>query len=605
MPNGHHIDYAARGAETNLWSRVKPRPRQRPDPCEEPCTPRCPACGGLQCLCRPRFFPGQLLTDQDLNRLQQYVIDKNRLHNRYLHGWGVACGLEVVCDVCEPGHVVVRPGYALSPCGDDIIVCNPQSVDICALINACEPREPLCESPYETPPRDCTGGRRKWVLAICYDERPVRGVAAQLGAGDTAGSAKCKCGGSGGCGCGGGSHGGCSCGGTGGKQHECSCGGHETKANGRKPYKPQCEPTQICEGYKFIAYPAPEEDGRKVPFDGQRGGGDLIWAWLFANRTKFGPLVERVLCCLTRGMELRDRIRQGKAIDQQFAMSTYQEYAAALAEFAEDFAIHRCSFVGRTMKLREEAKAFDWNAPYYGNDNAFKIRELNTRVEALDIAWLDIVSECLCSALLPACPRPVNTNCVPLAVVTISDGQCRVVEICNWSERKLLISWPTVTYWLSWLPWHLLMKWIAGMCCGPRRGREAYRFLMLMIGVMFSGMKTSAGVPMMAGAMPFGAAARRAGAQPRGDHLKEAFEADNLLGHMLTEFEDLRTKGAEVMEEPGWAGLVARLSDGAVLSPRAADDPKLAGVLRRLESAEAKLLSQEKTIAELKKKGGK
>ncbi|HEX6324243.1 MAG TPA: hypothetical protein VFZ36_11000, partial [Vicinamibacterales bacterium] len=119
MSNGHHIDYAMRGVETNPWSRVKPRPRQRPDPCDEPCTPRCPACGGLQCLCRPRFFPGQLLTDQDLNRLQQYVIDKNKLHNRYLHGWGVACGLEVVCDVCESSHVVVRPGYALSPCGDD------------------------------------------------------------------------------------------------------------------------------------------------------------------------------------------------------------------------------------------------------------------------------------------------------------------------------------------------------------------------------------------------------------------------------------------------------------------------------------------------------
>jgi len=47
-----------------------------------------PACGGLKCLCRTRFFPGQLLTDDDLNRLEQYVIDKTRLHNRYLHGLG-------------------------------------------------------------------------------------------------------------------------------------------------------------------------------------------------------------------------------------------------------------------------------------------------------------------------------------------------------------------------------------------------------------------------------------------------------------------------------------------------------------------------------------
>ena len=83
-----------------------------------------PGCGGLECLCRPRFFAGQLLTEEDLNRLERYVVDKNRLHNRYLHGWGVVCGLEVVCDPCGSGHVIVRTGYALSPCGDDIVVCK-------------------------------------------------------------------------------------------------------------------------------------------------------------------------------------------------------------------------------------------------------------------------------------------------------------------------------------------------------------------------------------------------------------------------------------------------------------------------------------------------
>jgi hypothetical protein len=602
MANGHHLDYAARGLEDNPWSRVKPRPRQRPDPCEEPCTPRCPACGGLQCLCRPRFFPGQLLTDQDLNRLQQYVIDKNRLHNRYLHGWGVACGLEVVCDVCDSGHVIVRTGYALSPCGDDIIVCNPQSVDICALINACEPREPLCEGPYDTPPRDCTGGKREWVLAICYDERPVRGVTAQLGAGDTPGHGKCACGGSGACGCGGGSGAGCGCGGKGGggaKSHDCSCGGHETKTNGRKPYKPQCEPTQICEGYKFVAYPKPDDKRLAIPDDQRVAGKDFIWAWLYANRSRFGPLIERVLCCVTRAMELRDNIREGKAVDLDFAKSAYTEYASALAEFAADFAIHRCAFVGRTTDLRDKAMKYDLDVAHYNNDNA-KIAELGNRVEELDITWLEIVSECLCSALLPACPKPANSNCVPLAVVTISDGDCRVVEICNWSERKLLISWPTVTYWLSWLPWHLLSKWVAGMCCGPRRGREAYSLLMLMLGMVFSGAKQSAAMPMMMRMET----APGAGA-PGADPLKTAFAADNLLVHMLGEFDNLRTKGAEATGQPAWAGLAARFSDASALSPRAVDDPKLATLLGRLESAETKLRHLDKVTAELKKKGRK
>ncbi len=105
----------------DIVTKVQPAPtklpvQELPDCREQPvCDPRpvCPVCGGLECLCRPRFFAGQLLTEDDLNRLERYVIDKNRLHNRYLFGSGVACGLEVVCTVCDDGSrgkVVVKPG---------------------------------------------------------------------------------------------------------------------------------------------------------------------------------------------------------------------------------------------------------------------------------------------------------------------------------------------------------------------------------------------------------------------------------------------------------------------------------------------------------------
>jgi len=115
--------------------------------------PPCPVCKGLECLCRPRFFPGQLLSDEDLNRLQRYITGKNKLHNRYLHGWGVACGLEVVCDPCKPANVVVRSGYALSPCGDDIVLCGDQSVNICELIERCRKPDAVCDPPYQSPPQ--------------------------------------------------------------------------------------------------------------------------------------------------------------------------------------------------------------------------------------------------------------------------------------------------------------------------------------------------------------------------------------------------------------------------------------------------------------------
>src|SRR5437763_12124823 len=136
-------------------------PGTRPRPTPDPCTP-CPVCGGLQCLCRPRFFAGQLLTDEDLNRLDQYIIEKNKLHNRYLHGWGVVCGLEVVCDPC--GNLVrVHPGYALSGCGDDIIVCRDESVDVCKLItDCCSPQPDDCNPPRPRP-EGCDEVEQKWI----------------------------------------------------------------------------------------------------------------------------------------------------------------------------------------------------------------------------------------------------------------------------------------------------------------------------------------------------------------------------------------------------------------------------------------------------------
>ena len=360
----------------------------------------------------------------------------------------------------------------------------------------------------------------------------------------------------------------------------------------RKQYKPQCEPTQICEGYRFVAYPAP--DLKDIDIPGRLGNKDLLWAWLYANRSRFGPLLERVLCCITKAMDLRQQIREGKLLNRAFALTTYNEYASALYEFASEFGVHNCSFRTRTLQLRDEARAFNWDAARFPDDNA-RHAELYTKVQALDYAWLDIVAECLCSALLPACPQPADTNCVPLAVVTISDGECRVVDICNWSQRKLLITWPTITYWLSWLPWHRLLKVIADMCCGPDRKGHAMSLMTLMLGVAFSGMKTAAAQPMMlrAGNLPFpgaaGAAPGVAAGAARIDPLTEALDADNLLTHMLDRFTRLRTEGPEAVDEPGWAGLIARAADASALSPRAEDDPRLAAIMRRLDDAEAEI----------------
>jgi len=98
-------------------------------PCPCGCAPCEAVCCRLDCLERPRFFCGQLLTDQDLMALLGWTQDKLRLA-RFRHGWGVVCGLEVRCDWQNEGQVIVGPGYAVSCCGDDIIVCQDTPFDL-------------------------------------------------------------------------------------------------------------------------------------------------------------------------------------------------------------------------------------------------------------------------------------------------------------------------------------------------------------------------------------------------------------------------------------------------------------------------------------------
>ncbi len=111
------------------------------------CTPCEPVCG-IECLERPRYFCGQLLTDADLTALVSWTAARLRLV-RQRDGWGVVCGLDVRCDPRKPSRVVIGEGYAISCCGGDIVVCEPCVVD---LSDACRPPTSLCDDPCAPAP---------------------------------------------------------------------------------------------------------------------------------------------------------------------------------------------------------------------------------------------------------------------------------------------------------------------------------------------------------------------------------------------------------------------------------------------------------------------
>ena len=576
--------------DTAYATRPRANPAPRPDPCADACPPRCAACGGLECLCRPRFFPGQLLTDETLNLLSRYIVEKNKLHNRYLQGWGVACGLEVTCDPCDPKQVVVRTGYALAPCGDDIVVCNDQAVNICELIEQCRPQtQTVCDPPYERPPKDCRAGNNRWVLAICYDERPSRGLTALLGAADSACKSPCRCGGSAGC---------SSCGGTGcGGGASCGCGGKGAGPGSCTPSKPynskprptrqqNCEPTQVCEGYRFIAYPAPDAT-RPTPLpaiDPRNTNGSMgrMLGWMFTNRAKLGPLIERLLCCVGRAQDLLGAWGQGDKVDGFAAYSAYQQYAESMAAFASEFTLHRCGFVATVDRLSDGAVELRRAVGDARQLTEAQVQYVKVQLGRFDNALLEILSECFCAALLPPCPEPAEGNCVPLAVVTLRANDCRVADICNWEARKILVTWRTVGYWLSWIPWHCVQEAIAKFCCGRERGGAVMQVLSLILGVSVVGSfcgKVERQPNVVGGAAGGGnlappaldirhdihAAAAVAGA-PIGN-LAGAAKSDDLLMHLLEEFDRGRSGQAAA---PPWFKLAARLSDGSLFDDVAA-----------------------------------
>jgi len=78
---------------------------------------------------RNNFFYGKLMTVRDFELEQSYFLEKNKLLNRFLHGWGVVCGLEVVPHEC-PKKVVLKPGIALDCYGNEIVVPRDVEIDL-------------------------------------------------------------------------------------------------------------------------------------------------------------------------------------------------------------------------------------------------------------------------------------------------------------------------------------------------------------------------------------------------------------------------------------------------------------------------------------------
>ncbi len=167
---------------------------------------------------RPRYYPRQLMTPDDLNLEAAYVRDRMRRHNLFLHGWGVVCGA-LVCTVAarkrtetaredylrrrselkgaepasgfdqttEPWLLRIQPGYVIGPYGDEIVIDQPVEVSLlgngtslCGRDAADDTVDPWCTEVYEARRRGPV------YVAVKYRECLARPVASMPGGCDCA-----------------------------------------------------------------------------------------------------------------------------------------------------------------------------------------------------------------------------------------------------------------------------------------------------------------------------------------------------------------------------------------------------------------------------------
>lgn len=82
-------------------------------------------------LRRLNYFQGRLLSAADFRAEQEYHREKSRLHNRRLHGSGVASGLTVsLAGGTSRPAITVKPGVGIDPTGNELELDAERAVPI-------------------------------------------------------------------------------------------------------------------------------------------------------------------------------------------------------------------------------------------------------------------------------------------------------------------------------------------------------------------------------------------------------------------------------------------------------------------------------------------
>ena len=431
----------------------------------------CTACRGLATYERPLFAAGQTLTAADLTALQSYVAGKNRLHNRFLHGWGVVCGLEVVCDDCE-GSVTINPGYAIDPCGADIVVGQPTRFDVVGAIRDCliqgRPKTGDCDPWLPPPDPGCKDALGYWCVALRYREVETA-VSQRLTAGGNAcvtiGKGAQAQSGSCGCGCGGG----------------CNCGtgtAVATSAATSVAANNSCAPRRVMECFDISLIPSDEpcvpsfdKLGRSPYDDNDNDDGLGLFEWLIPPGTLLRNIID---CVLARYNAVADRVSDhdaeilGQLADDNVGSQVpLDEVHAAVCHLRAGVVGALAADAGATRcQLLRAASEVTLAPPGEQEDRALYLTQAKAALTDLIAAAMQMVLDCVCRAFLPRCAEDPCDERVEIACVTVKGG--KIIAICNHSCRRYAGAFPSTFYWMSLIPLiPVISRLLAMLCCQP------------------------------------------------------------------------------------------------------------------------------------------
>ncbi len=457
----------------------------------------CPTCRGLKPFEQPLFVPGQVLSAADLSSLEAYVKGKNRLHNRYLHGWGVVCGLEVVCDDCE-GSVTVRSGYAIDPCGEDIVVSCDTRFDVIKAIRECSDAKRSksgdCD-PWAPPPDPgCKDLETHWCISLKYREveasyvralttsMPGPAQSCSCGCGTTSGGCGGKSKGSGGCGCGGKSKPSGDCG--------CGCGGSKSQSVTTKGLQwgstatalsqnNNCSPRRLLECFDIGIVESPHGC---MPTLFERGGDDRTpyAAKVLQALIPDDSLLGRIVACLKAKIDALSVLdqRQKTIILALFSGSNPQVSASEMHTTVVRFRQVVMGLLGDDdhpvrcqMRVTAGTIILPAPTPLDERDPASYTEQAREALRDLLAVWIQLIIDCVCHAFIPQCDDDPCDDRVEIACVTVKGD--KILRICNHSCRRYAGAFPSTFYWMSLVPvLPLIGKLLAILCCRPELVRR-------------------------------------------------------------------------------------------------------------------------------------